>query len=287
MKILLTGAGGTLANAFERILASSPHHTAVFFSKAECDITILESIESALEHAKPDVLINTAAYNAVDRAEQESDAAMRLNARAVALLARACQVRDILLVHYSTDYVFDGDNPNGYSEEDEPNPLSSYGQSKREGEQALMGEAGLRYYCIRTSRLFGPRGSSIGSKPSFPQIVVERLLKGETVRLIDAEVSSPTYSDDLASASLDMIEKKYPGGIYHRTNDGSCNWYEFGCTVAEGLKARGKAVPMIERALVDSLKREARRPAVSILRTTKLPPLRSWQEALSEYLETV
>ncbi len=286
MKFLITGAGGMLASAFERVLTSSPIHTAVFCAKSDCDITSRESVATALDRERPDILINTAAYNAVDSAEIFPSIARRLNVDGVRVLAEACIQRGITMVHYSTDYVFDGTAIEGYCESDVPKPLSVYGQSKREGEMVLEehGSQGLRWYCIRTSRLFGPAGTSPESKKSFPQLVMEAVEKQEVFECIDAEASSPTFVDDLARATVHMIEEVVPSGYYHRTNDGACTWYEFGNAVVGRLRQRGRVVSEIRKIESNVLERMAKRPAHSVLMTTKLLPLRSWQESLREYL---
>lgn len=285
MKILVTGAGGMLASAFKRILTSSPTHTAVFCAKSDCDITNPESVAIVLDRERPDILINTAAYNGVDSAETAPDVARRLNANAVQLLAGECLKRGITIVHYSTDYVFDGTVVDGYRENDVPYPLSVYGQSKREGELAIegYGSQGLRWYCIRTSRLFGPAGTSPESKKSFPQLIMEGS-HDKPFECIDAEVSSPTFVDDLARATVHMAEAALPVGYYHRTNDGTCTWYEFGCAVVDELRKQGRVVSEIRKIESSALQRMAKRPAHSVLTTTKLPPLRAWQESLREYL---
>ncbi len=289
MRILVTGAGGMLASAFERVLTSSPIHTAVFCVKEDCDITKPESVAIALEREKPNILINTAAYNGVDSAETNPDAARRLNAFAVQVLAKECLQRRITMVHYSTDYVFDGSQKEGYCEGDPPHPLSVYGQTKRDGEVMLedYGGRGLAWYCIRTSRLFGPPGTSSESKKSFPQLVMDRLHGGEPLECIDGEVSSPTLVDDLADASIFLIQAHLPFGYYHRTNDGACTWYEFGSAIIELLSHNGIMGAGIRKAVSTALQRPAKRPAYSVLKTTKLPHLRNWRDALEQYLNHV
>ncbi len=283
MKILITGEGGMLASAFMRI-ESTATIDIVALSKTDLDITDSQSIVTAVSRYQPTVVINTAAYNAVDRAQVDPQSAMRLNAKAIQDLGSICATNGIFLVHYSSDYVFDGTCQTGYSEHDIPRPISVYGLSKYQGEQALQVIQGLSYYCIRTSRLFGPQGTSMGSKISFPDMVLKRLNAGEPFTSIDAEVSSPTYVDDLAIATIAMLTGKIKGGLYHRTNEGACTWYQWAQEIVNILRSKGTVLPDIEKIDSSILVRAAKRPDYSVLNTTKLPPLRTWQEALEEYL---
>ena len=288
MSILVTGGGGSLAGAFDRIGSIDGFGSIVCVDRSELDITSEESIRMALDRYTPRVVINTAAYNAVDKAEEEPERAERINGIAPGVLARLCAARSIAMIHYTTDYVFDGMTKEGYEEQDEPHPINVYGRSKREGEIAVKATAQAfpqwKYYIIRTSRLFGVRGQSPDAKSSFPDLIIERIKRGELIRAINEEVSSPTFVDDLASATIAMIKGDVASGVYHRTNDGACTWYEFAVEVVHWMHAHGRGSVSVEAVAASMFPRKAQRQQYSVLRSTKLPALRSWKEALGEYI---
>lgn len=269
-----------LGQAFVRVLKKKGWPYACW-DREELDITNAREVGERILAWKPELLINTAAYNAVDTAEDEPAIAMLLNGTAVLHLRDAAEKCGALFVHYSTDYVFDGARTEGYTEDNEPHPVSVYGQSKKTGEDAVRASRG-RWYLIRTSRLFGSPGISAGSKKSFPDLMIQIAREKGKVSAIDAEVSSPTFVDDLATATLEIIKAGLPSGIYHRTNSGSCTWYEY----AKVALAAARVEARVEAVMPDSFPRKAPRPTYSILLTTKLPPLRPWHEALDEFLRS-
>jgi dTDP-4-dehydrorhamnose reductase len=250
------------------------------WDKEEVDLTKADETSGKITAFMPDVLVNAAAYNNVDRAEKDdAELAKAMNSNVVGALADICQILAITMVHFSTDYVFDGAKREGYAEADQPNPQSVYGESKYLGER-LLKMSGAEYYLIRTSRLFGRAGASPAAKKSFVDTMLELGKAQGTVELVNEELSSPTYAPDLARATRELVAGKKPFGIYHRTNAGACTWYEFGKKIFElaGMPLEVKPVS------ADHSPRPAKRPAFSILRSTKLPPLRSWEEALAEHL---
>lgn len=279
MKTLIVGGRGMLGQAFVRLLEKKSWPYACW-DREELDITNARHVAERIFAWKPELLINAAAYNAVDKAEDEPDVATLLNGAAVGHLRDAAEKCGAVFVHYSTDYVFDGKNIEGYTEDAEAHPLSIYGKSKRAGEEIVCQSSG-QWYLIRTSRLFGPPGTSDGSKRSFPAVMIAIAREKGKVSAISADVSSPTFVDDLAAATLEIIETGLPSGIYHRTNSGSCTWHGY---AAAALAAVGVDVP-VEAMGPDAFPRKAARPAYSILRTTKLPPLRPWRDALDEFLK--
>lgn len=260
---------------------------ALAWDRAHVDITDAAAVHAAVAAAQPDLLINAAAYNAVDTAEEAPAVADAVNGTAVGVLAATAATIGATFVHYSTDFAFDGTKRDGYAEDDAPGPVNAYGRSKLLGERALLEVAarspGWRWYLIRTTRLFGRQGVSPNTKRSFVDTMVTLSATKNRLELIDEEVSSPTYAPDLAHATRHIIDCALPSGIYHRTNAGSCTWYGFAKEILRISNWRGTAVPVPASAFP----RPAKRPAFSMLRTTKLLPMRRWEEALAEYLTTV
>ena len=222
----------------------------------------------------PDVVINCAAYNNVDGAEQDPKQAFLINATAVGKIAEACNNLGIPLVHFSSNYVFDGEKGE-YVEDDKPNPLSEYGKSKYQGEK-LLRENCFKYYLIRTSVLFGQEAESDLAKKSFIQIMLELREKTDTIKAVSDEINSLTYVADLAQAVETLIVKKYPFGTYHLVNSGQASWYDF---AQEIFKLEQEDVKLIA---TDSSEftREAPRPKKSVLLNTKFPELRSCRKHL-------
>ncbi|KKQ27289.1 MAG: dTDP-4-dehydrorhamnose reductase [Candidatus Magasanikbacteria bacterium GW2011_GWC2_37_14] len=288
MRIVITGAKGMLGQALQTEFKDCE----VFaYDKEELDITDKNKIKIKLTEIKPDVLINATAYNAVDKIEENSadfKIAELVNGQAVGYLAESCKNLDIILVHYSSDYVFKGDRKSGYTEEAYNDPINKYGQSKVLGEQLLkMGT--VKYYLIRLSRLFGPAGASEMAKKSFVDIMLD-LVKGnpsagvqgkQELDLVDDEKTCPTYVKDLAKFTRELLEQKKPHGIYHGANSGACTWYQFAEEIFKLKNLQVKCNPVS----ADKFPRPAKRPNFSELLNTKMPKQRSWQEALQEYLK--
>lgn len=303
MKVLIVGSKGMLGQEFIRQLnmITLEHGNiitieAVGWGREELDITKEAEVARKIGQLKPDVIINCAAYNNVDKAEGEPEKANLINGEAVGYLAAAAADCGAVFVHFSSDYVFDG-LKGEYAEDDEPNPISKYGESKLLGEKQLYDN----YYLVRTSKLFGPPGSGETSKKSFPEMMLGIARKNGKIEVIDSEVGSPTYVKDLAEATLvligfpplkvrggvggvmndDKLRQSYPSGIYHITNSGSCAWYEYAKAALEYTGVNAEVIPVGS----DYFPRKARRPSRVILLNTKLPSLRPWQEALKEFLQ--
>lgn len=263
--------GGELAKVYK-------DHEVTLWDRETIDITDPAMLRFKVSGLSPDIIINCAAYNDVDGAEENFETAMAINADGPINLAKLCQERGIILVHYSTDYVFPGDNENGYSETDEPCPLSKYGESKFYGEKVT--EFCDKAYLIRTSRLFGRAGIGANAKKSF----VEKMLiisEGRSeIELVNEEKGCPTYAKDLAEATKELIEAGSAFGIYHLVNDGACTWYEFGTEVFRLAGKNVKTVPVP----AEKFERPAQRPLFSELHNTKAPKLRPWKDALAAFL---
>ena len=284
MKILILGSQGGLGTQLAKVF-STPE--LITWDKEEADFFNLADLAIKLDITKPDLIINAVAYNAVDKCEtdpEEFAMALKLNFSLPEFLAKWCLANSAILIHYSTDYVFSGtDKQPEFSETDTPGPINRYGETKAKGEAAIIEAAknGLKYYLIRVSKLFGPKGSSPYTKASFFDIMLGLAENNPELKVVDEEVSCFTYTPDLAQATHDLLDKKYEWGIYHLPNSGSCTWYEGVLTLKE-LAGFSAAVKPISGS---SLSRAAARPQFSILKNTKYPPLRNYREALSEYLK--
>ncbi len=282
MKVAIIGANGMLGTALTERFQS--HHEVIALDRPEIDIADEAAARATLEVLAPDVIINCAAINAVDDIESKNDVfelAWKVNAKAVEMLGLIGKTLNIPVVHFSSDYVFDGTNVEGYGEESEPKPISKYGETKFEGEHLLKSVTD-KYYVIRLSRLFGKPGVSDGTKKSFVDKMLELAEAGKELKVVDDEVSSPTYSVDLADFVYTLLEKQMPYGIYHGANSGACTWFEWATEIF-----RIKNIPVqIQKLSLADLVRPAKRPMYSMLVSTKTTALRPWQEALEKYLQS-
>lgn len=274
---LIIGADGTLGTSFSKLLALA--HP-VLWTQRDIDLTDVAAIESKIRAASPNILINAAAYTNVDGAESDESTANLINGSAVQMLAKACGTIGAQFVHFSTDYVFDGSAKDGYREHDVPNPINAYGRSKLLGEQ-LAAEELPTTLIVRTSRLYG-NATVATAKKNFVVRMLELATQQPEIKAVDDERTSPTYADDLARATISLI-KDGARGIYHRTNDRSCTWYEFAQEIFRQAKKEVDVTPVPGSAFP----RAAKRPVHSTLLTTKVPALRAWQDALTEYLSMV
>jgi dTDP-4-dehydrorhamnose reductase len=293
-KVLILGSKGMLGGQLMGVFGNE----AVGWDRADCDVTEVESLKLKVsagvgsafggESLKPSAIINCVAYNDVDGAEENRDLAFRLNAEVPANLALICKELDIPFVHFSTNYVFDpsrfsgaeaGGEKGEYLESDIPSPLSVYAKSKYQGELEIQ-KIGGKFYIIRTATLFGPKGESEQSKKSFVDIMLGLGKKGGDIKAVADEINSITYAVDLAGQIKLLLDHDSPYGIYHIVNSGQGSWYDF---AREIFSIAGKNVNLIPVASAD-FNRKAERPKKAVLLNTKLPPLRSWQEALKDFL---
>lgn len=295
--IWLIGNRGMLGSALEEQLRKAGESYVA--SDREVDITDSQAVQNFLRLHWSRVrplrwIINCAAYTAVDQAEDEPDRAARLNALGPKNLAAAAALstaspQGAALIHVSTDYVFDGEKEAGYRESDSPRPLSSYGRSKWAGEAAVQ-RAGIPYYIVRTAWLFGERG------PNFVATMLRLFEAGQPVRVVDDQWGCPTYAGDLAEALHRIIqsEGRAEPGIYHFTNRGVTNWYQFACEIYSqarqlDLVSDGSSITPVPGREYPT---KARRPHYSILHTDKISAaldldIRSHQDALRTYLLTI
>jgi dTDP-4-dehydrorhamnose reductase len=279
VRALVAGALGQLGR---ELVAQLGGEVAWSGGRADLDVTDSRAVADVVGRVRPDVVWNATSWNRVDAAEAEPASAFAVNAAAPHFLARAALAGGALLVHFSTDYVFDGTAGRPYTEEDAPRPLGAYGASKLAGEQ-LVAAAGGEHLVVRTSGLLG-RGGSSQKGGSFVDRMLARARAGEKLRVVDDQVFSPTCAADLAAASIALVRAR-ARGLFHVANTGSCTWHELACAA---LAAAGVSAPVEKIALAD-LALPASRPVYSVLeaaryRTLGLPPLRHWREALPDCL---
>ncbi len=272
--ILILGSKGMLGQELLRVFGSG----AVGWDREECDATKILDFRLKIANLKPSAIINCVAYNDVDGAEVNKDAAFLLNEKVPADLSVICNELDIPLIHFSTNYVFDGEKGE-YIETDEPKPQSVYAKSKRAGELTVANTA-KKYYLIRTAVLFGQKGQSELSKKSFVELMLSLSEKGGPIKAVSDEVNSLTYVSDLAHAVRTLLGQKFEYGIYHFTNLGSASWYEFAKEIfrIKNISVNLLSVPRAE------FPRKAITPKKSVLLNTKFIEFRPWQEALIEFL---
>jgi len=276
MKYLIAGAKGQLA---AEIITTLKERSAEFAAPEEADLDITDSagVFAVLDGYRPDVVINCAAYNAVDAAESEWRKAFMINGIGVRNLANASQKTGAALVHFGTDFVFDGTKGSPYTIVDAPNPISKYGESKLLGELYVR-DLMQRFFLIRLSWVFG------SGEFSFPTKVLQWASKNRKLRIVDDQTASPAYTRHLAKAVLDLIATG-AFGLYHMTNTGHCSRFEWARFILEKTKWQGE----LEAAKSDEFKTAAKRPPFSVLDNFPLQetigyPLPTWQEATEEFL---
>jgi dTDP-4-dehydrorhamnose reductase len=279
VRAIVVGSAGQLGREIVSLLG---REVAWAGDRAEIDATDGAAVSALVSRVRPDVVFNAAAYNRVDAAETEPQAAFAANAAAPHFLARAAREAGAVLVHYSTDYVFDGAARRPYREDDAPHPLGVYGVSKLAGEMAVAA-SGAEHLVVRTSGVLG-RGGSEQKGGSFVERIVAQARVGKPLRVVADQLFAPTCAADLAAASLALV-RGGGRGVFHVTNAGACSWHEL---ASAALAASGLDVP-VERITVDDLRLPARRPAYSVLDCGRylglgLSPLRHWKDALPDCL---
>lgn len=284
MKIVIIGVQGNLGTQLAKTFSNDE---VVGFDRQNFDFLDFSLLTNYLEEEKPELIINAAAYNAVDKCEadkEEKKIAKNLNIDLPNFLSVFCLANEITLVHYSTDYVFSGKNKDDFFvESDCQNPVNIYGQTKAEGEKKILEleKSGLKYYLIRTSKLFGPAGGSAFSKTSFFDMILKLAQNGSDLKAVNEENSCFTYTPDLAAATLELIKEKSSYGVYHLINEEAATWFD---GASEALRIKGLSLPIIPVSS-QAFPRPAQRPFSSVLKNTKRPKLRSWKEALADYLK--
>jgi len=277
MRVLITGSNGQLGS--ELVARYSQRGDDVFgYDLPEIDITDPASVDAAFAVAQPDVVINCAAWTAVDSAEENEEGAHLVNGVGPAVLARACAASDAWMVQLSTDYVFSGEATLPYREDAAPNPRSAYGRTKLEGEIAMRDELKGRYYIVRTAWLYGMTGSN------FVKTMMRLEREHETVRVVDDQFGQPTFAADLAVQIMLLIDARPPSGIFHATNSGSVSWHGFTQEIFRLIGADPKRVIAVTS---EEFIRPAPRPAYSVLghdmwAEAGIPEMRDWREAIAD-----
>jgi dTDP-4-dehydrorhamnose reductase len=280
MRILITGGQGQLAFDLKRVLAEHDVHA---LSRQELDICDAEHVAAVVRSIQPHVLINTAAFHRVDDCEIQQESAFAANALAVHRLGQLCKEQNAQFIHFSTDYVFGGQEKRQAITEDEaPAPLSVYGTSKLAGEY-LAQIAWERAVVVRTCGLYGIAGAS-GKGGNFVQTMLRKAHEGAALRVVDDQVCTPTSTMDLAEKVAWLIGQNL-AGIVHMTNAGSCTWYEFAQEIFKLTGVDASLAPTTSQEYVTP----ATRPPYSVLANARLAALnqddmRPWQEALADYL---
>ncbi|TRZ89936.1 MAG: dTDP-4-dehydrorhamnose reductase [Methanosarcinales archaeon] len=259
IKTLIFGAGGMLGTELCTVFPD-----AVKLDLRDLDIRDREKVIETIEINGHDVVINAAAYTAVDDCEDNRGLAFEVNGAAPGYMAEGCKRVGATLVHYSTDYIFDGSKKE-YVESDSSNPINIYGSSKLMGEMNIIKNMD-DYRIIRTSWLYGAHGKN------FVDTMLMLSQKMDKVKVVNDQFGKPTYAVDLARKTKELL--RLPSGIYHITNEGVCSWYEFACAIIKNT------VPCTS----DEFPRKAKRPKYSVLTNTKTTPMRHWKDALAEYL---
>lgn len=280
-RYVLIGAAGQLGSDLVRTFDGA----GVLVPLTHRDIDILEAARTAetLATLRPTHVINTAAWNLVDRAEDEPEAAFALNRDAVGTLAAACDRLGAALVQFSTDYVFDGTKRTPYAEDDAPNPLSAYGESKLAGERLARERCG-RTFLIRVAALFGVAGSAGKGGSNFVETMLRAAAAGRALRVVSDQITAPSYTRDVAHAVWRVLRAGRPG-LYHVSGGGETSWYEF----AREIFRRESLTPALTAVTAQEFAARAKRPAYSVLGHGALralghaePP--SWKDGLTAYL---
>lgn len=284
----MTGANGQLAQAIVRLAPSETECSAL--SRAYLDIASRDDVARILGEVRPDIVINGAAYNLVDKAEGEGmDDALRVNALGVAVLAEACKNRDIPLVHFSTDFVFDGEKTSPYTEDDMTRPLGVYAASKLCGENIALATS-TRNYAIRVTRVYGPiehGGNTQKPAGNFPLLMLKLGRERDRVRVVNDQIGSPSHTHDLARGMWELIEKA-PGGLYHLANVGEVSFADY----AREIFKLADVSCEVESISSEEYGASAKRPLYSTLSSEKaygcgVKPLRHWHDALSEFIKSL
>lgn len=290
-RILLFGASGQLGSELQNDLKSVGSLTAL--THGDADFANPEELRAIVRQARPEILVNAAAYTSVDNAETDSDLAMTVNAESPGILAAEAEAMQACFVHYSTDYVFDGRRAQPYVEESPTNPQSSYGRSKLAGELAVM-KSCSRHLIIRTSWVFGEHGSN------FLKTILRRASENTSLRVVVDQIGTPTAAPMIAESTAKMLSimASAPAsderwGVYHLTANGATNWHEFATYIVKVAAEHGAAIRVIAEDIhpvsTSEFASAAKRPAYSVLDSTKIRntfgmSLPDWQDGVDQVL---
>ena len=290
MRILLTGKGGQVGHELRHTLA--PIAEVIAVGTHDCDFTDADAIEALVSRVKPHMIINPAAYTAVDKAESEPDRAAAINAMAPGVLAKQAQRLDALLIHYSTDYVFDGTQSTPYTEVDRTNPQSVYGATKLAGETVIQ-QQGARHLILRTSWVYGLHGQN------FPKTMLRLATERETLNVVADQWGAPTSASLLANVTAQLLTQPITAaqsGVYHVSASGRTNWHAYACRVIERARALGWPLKVPAQAVnaipTSAYPTPAKRPPSGCLDTTKFQKtfgihLPSWDSEVDAFINAL
>ena len=281
MRVLVTGANGQLGSELVRLYAARSGDEVLGIDLPELDITSTESVAHTVSEFRPDVVINCAAWTAVDAAEENEPAAMAVNGEGPEKLAAACRVTGAWLVQISTDYVFSGEATSPYAEDASPDPRSAYGRTKLAGEMAVQSMLPDAHYIVRTAWLYGHQGSN------FVKTMLRLESERETLDVVDDQIGQPTYAADLAAKIGALLDARPAAGIFHGTNSGEVSWHGF---TQEIFRQIGADPARVIAVTSEQFVRPAPRPAYSVLGHRRwaeagLPEMRDWREAITEAMQ--
>ena len=275
MKILLFGSSGMVGTAIEEMCLKK-NIGCIGLSHKDIEITDTGRVNSIIEKHKPDIVINSVAIVGINPCEERPDMAFAVNSTTVLNLARICQMHGIVLVQTSTHAVFDGTKDDYYTEDDLPNPTGIYSASKYLSER-FAANLCKKHYVVRFPTLYGRRrNQALG----FVDKVLQRMAKGEELRIADDKIDSPTYTLDLAEALISLLEQSHPFGIYHIANSGRVSFFNFVMRIKGLLKSDVNIMP----AKDGEFKALAHKPLKTAMKSIKLEPMRNWEDALCEYI---
>ncbi|HEV8023467.1 MAG TPA: dTDP-4-dehydrorhamnose reductase [Candidatus Nanopelagicales bacterium] len=281
MRVLVTGANGQLGSELVQLYAARSGDEVLGIDLPELDITSTESVAHTVSEFKPDVVINCAAWTAVDAAEENEPAAMAVNGEGPEKLAAACRVTGAWLVQLSTDYVFSGEATTPYAEDAAPDPRSAYGRTKLAGEIAVQSMLPDAHYIVRTAWLYGHQGSN------FVKTMLRLEKERETIDVVDDQIGQPTYAADLAAQIVALVDARPAAGIFHGTNSGEVSWHGF---TQEIFRQIGADPARVIAVTSEQFVRPAPRPAYSVLGHRRwaevgLTEMRDWREAITEAMQ--
>lgn len=284
MTVFIFGKTGQLGEQLY-IQGKKRKHKVFGFSRGELDITNKERVEKMVKKVKPDVVFNATAYHVVPDCEVYPDKAFLVNAIAVRDVAEICERLNIRFVHYSTDYVFDGKKGSQYVERDLPSPVQTYGVSKVAGEYMALA-FNPKSIIIRSSGVYGGEHGSRSKKGNFALNILKERDK-ETLEVSSEQIVNPTYSQDLASATYELLKHKNASGIYHLANEGYCSWADFTAEIMKLVGSKTQVIPVDRSGQSGG----ARRPLFSALKNTRAAKLGiklpTWKNAIRRYIKTI
>ncbi|PHS68204.1 MAG: dTDP-4-dehydrorhamnose reductase [Methylophaga sp.] len=294
MKILLTGANGQVG--FECQCSLALIGEVIALDRQGLDLTDQTEIERVIQQHKPDIIVNAAAYTAVDKAEQQTELAYSINATAPQIMAEQAKLLNIPLIHYSTDYVFNGQGQKPWSEQDPTNPINVYGQTKLAGEQAIQA-SGCNYVILRTSWVYGARGQNFLNTMQRLATTLEQL------SVVDDQIGTPTWSRHIADATAQIIGQakssqnphqfwRQNSGVYHLTASGKTSWHGFTRAIFDNMEQQGTTTAMLKAIPTSEYPTPAKRPLYSCMNNQKLADtfgirLLDWQASLALVLFSI